>query len=101
MACPHHVSKDPPPLFVNGTLDFQARHVGWIVSGGFTAVAVVASLWLIQKHARWYSCKPQQRHIIRLLLMVPIYAMYVHTILPPHLTSFQLKFLPTPTSPYL
>ncbi|KAG9094500.1 hypothetical protein FRC06_010736 [Ceratobasidium sp. 370] len=74
MACPHHVSKDPPPLLVNGTVDFQARHVGWIVSGGFTVVSVVASLWLIQKHARWYYCKPQQRHIIRLLLMVPIYS---------------------------
>ncbi|KAG8773740.1 hypothetical protein FRC12_002340 [Ceratobasidium sp. 428] len=54
MACPVHVASEPPPLFVNGAVHFQAHHVGWIVSGGFTTVAVVASLWLIQKHARWY-----------------------------------------------
>ncbi|EJD46875.1 DUF300-domain-containing protein, partial [Auricularia subglabra TFB-10046 SS5] len=63
-----------PPLFHNGELNFQAHHVGWIVSGFFASVAVVTSFWLIDKHLVWYTNKAQQRQIVRLLLMVPIYA---------------------------
>ncbi|KAG8712323.1 hypothetical protein FRC09_019996 [Ceratobasidium sp. 395] len=74
MACPVHVASEPPPLFVNGAVHFQAHHVGWIVSGGFTTVAVVASLWLIRKHARWYIVKPQQRRTITLAS----YIFYTH-----------------------
>jgi hypothetical protein len=71
MTCPAHVAKHAPPLVVDGAVHFQgepglfltivshavaAHHVGWIVSGSFALVSVVASLWLIQKHVKWYSC---------------------------------------------
>jgi len=65
---------DDPPLFQKGNLVFQAHHVGWIVSGFFTIVAIVTSFWLINKHTQWYTNKREQRYIIRILLMVPIYA---------------------------
>ncbi|KAF8608082.1 DUF300-domain-containing protein [Ceratobasidium sp. AG-I] len=74
MACPVHRAPTPPPLIEGGVVKFQAHHVGWIVTAAFTLVATIASLWLIRKHLCWYSCKPQQRHIVRLLFMVPIYA---------------------------
>ncbi|KAI0249237.1 organic solute transporter Ostalpha-domain-containing protein [Lactifluus subvellereus] len=63
-----------PPLFQHGNVVFQAHDVGWIVSGIFTTIAIVTSFWLINKHLQWYTNKREQRYIIRLLLMVPIYA---------------------------
>ncbi|QRW25219.1 Organic solute transporter Ostalpha [Rhizoctonia solani] len=72
--CPLHRAPPAPPLIQSGQVHFQARHVGYIVSSFFTLVSVVATAWLVQKHLKWYSCKPQQRHIVRLLFMVPIYA---------------------------
>ncbi|KAI9465687.1 organic solute transporter Ostalpha-domain-containing protein [Lactarius psammicola] len=63
-----------PPLFQHGNVVFEAHDVGWIVSGFFTVVATVTSFWLINKHLQWYTNKREQRYIIRLLLMVPIYA---------------------------
>ncbi|KAJ2931295.1 hypothetical protein H1R20_g5808, partial [Candolleomyces eurysporus] len=71
----HHAPEDPPGLFQNGSAVFQAHHVGWIVCGSFTAVAAVASFWLIDKHLQWYTNKREQRYIVRLLFLVPIYAL--------------------------
>jgi hypothetical protein len=55
-------------------LAIAAHDVGWIVSGFFTIIATVTSFWLINKHLQWYTNKREQRYIVRLLLMVPIYA---------------------------
>ncbi|KAN0116110.1 DUF300 domain containing protein, partial [Russula decolorans] len=63
-----------PSLFQHGKVVFQAHDVGWIITGFFTIVATVASFWLINKHLQWYTIKREQRYIIRLLLMVPIYS---------------------------
>ncbi|EIN06704.1 DUF300-domain-containing protein [Punctularia strigosozonata HHB-11173 SS5] len=63
-----------PPLFQHGNVVFQAHQVGWIVSGFFMMVAIVASFWLINKHLQWYTNKREQRYIVRILFMVPIYA---------------------------
>ncbi|OBZ74228.1 hypothetical protein A0H81_05950 [Grifola frondosa] len=68
-----HAQRAPlnsPPLIQHGTLVIQAHHVcvgcfsmrvGWIVSGCFTIVAMVASFWLINKHLQWYTNKYHQR----------------------------------------
>ncbi|KAF7321521.1 hypothetical protein MKEN_00673000 [Mycena kentingensis (nom. inval.)] len=72
--CHAERSPDSPSLFQNGNLVFQAHHVGWIVASFFTLVAVVTSFWLVNAHLRWYTNKKEQRHIVRLLFMVPIYA---------------------------
>lgn len=74
-ACPTHAEvHEAPPLFQNGVLTFQAHHVGWIVASFFAIVATAVSIWLIIKHLSWYTNRRQQRQIVRLLLMVPIYA---------------------------
>ncbi|KAF8756566.1 hypothetical protein RHS01_04550 [Rhizoctonia solani] len=82
--CPLHRAPPAPPLIQSGQLG-----TSYIVSSFFTLVSVVATAWLVQKHLKWYSCKPQQRRafisilpnqpntqtdIVRLLFMVPIYA---------------------------
>ncbi|KAN0131911.1 DUF300 domain containing protein [Lactarius tabidus] len=71
---PPKASQKGPSLFQHGNVVFQAHDVGWIVSGFFTIIATVTSFWLINKHLQWYTNKREQRYIVRLLLMVPIYA---------------------------
>ncbi|KAF5325855.1 hypothetical protein D9611_000018 [Ephemerocybe angulata] len=74
--CHKHVAaEDPPGIFQSGGAVFRAYHIGWIICGCFTAVATVASFWLINKHLQWYTNKREQRYIVRLLFLVPIYAL--------------------------
>ncbi|KAF7798182.1 hypothetical protein EIP86_009399 [Pleurotus ostreatoroseus] len=49
-------------------------NIGWLVSGCLTLVAMVTSFWLMGKHLQWYTNKAEQRYIVRILLMVPLYA---------------------------
>jgi len=72
--CPVETAEKGPSLFQNGNLVFQAHHVGWIVAGFFTIIACVTSFWLVDRHLQWYTNKREQRYIVRLLFMVPIYA---------------------------
>merc|ERR1711998_477559 len=50
---------------------------GWakVLGGAFAIGAICGSLELIFKHVKYFSCPDQQRHIVRILLMIPIYAM--------------------------
>ncbi|KAF2763380.1 DUF300-domain-containing protein [Pseudovirgaria hyperparasitica] len=50
------------------------HHIGLIVSAVFGLIAVVVALWLMMQHAWHYSVPTEQRHIIRILFMIPIYA---------------------------
>ncbi|KAJ7074400.1 organic solute transporter Ostalpha-domain-containing protein [Mycena amicta] len=72
--CPVESSPSSPSLLQKGNLVFQAHHVGWIVASFFTIIAVITSFWLVNKHLQWYTNKKEQRYIVRLLFMVPIYA---------------------------
>ncbi|KAF8178538.1 organic solute transporter Ostalpha-domain-containing protein [Mycena galopus ATCC 62051] len=71
-SCPVETAQAPPSLFQNGNLVIQG--VGWLVAGIFTIVACVTSFWLVNKHLLWYTNKKEQRYIVRLLFMVPLYA---------------------------
>ncbi|KAL1745619.1 organic solute transporter Ostalpha-domain-containing protein [Schizophyllum fasciatum] len=72
--CYKEVAPDGPSLFQNGKLVIQSASIGWLVSGVFTLIACAASFWLIDKHLQWYHNKHEQRHIVRILFLVPIYA---------------------------
>ncbi|KZV63504.1 DUF300-domain-containing protein, partial [Peniophora sp. CONT] len=63
-----------PPLFVNGDVVFQAHDVGWLVCGIFTLFSCGFSFWLINKHLVNYTNRAEQRYIVRLLFMPPLYA---------------------------
>ncbi|GJE91499.1 organic solute transporter Ostalpha-domain-containing protein [Phanerochaete sordida] len=72
-----HNEKAPekgPPLFEHGKLIVQAHDIGWLVTGIFTIASCMISFWLMSKHLRWYTNKAEQRYIVRILLMVPIYS---------------------------
>eukprot|EP01113_Clastostelium_recurvatum_P026929 TRINITY_DN3236_c0_g2_i2.p1 TRINITY_DN3236_c0_g2~~TRINITY_DN3236_c0_g2_i2.p1 ORF type:complete len:393 (-),score=67.98 TRINITY_DN3236_c0_g2_i2:23-1201(-) len=46
----------------------------WVVAAPFSALAVLVSIWLIYKHLRNYTSPRVQRWIVRILIMVPVYA---------------------------
>ncbi|KAF8653287.1 hypothetical protein AX16_003989 [Volvariella volvacea WC 439] len=72
--CHKEIAPDAPSLFQKDGLVFQVYHVGWIICGFFTLIATVVSFWLVNKHLQWYTNKREQRYIVRILFMVPIYA---------------------------
>ncbi|CAD6884608.1 unnamed protein product [Tilletia laevis] len=75
--CPvkHLPEPDPVPFLTNGNVNFKAHDVGWLVCGFLSLIATVTSLWLVLKHLKYYTCPQQQRHIVRMLFMVPIYSL--------------------------
>lgn len=50
------------------------HHFGLILSATFGAIAVVIAFFLILRHATHYLKPYEQKHIIRILVMIPIYA---------------------------
>ncbi|KAM0747580.1 DUF300-domain-containing protein [Meredithblackwellia eburnea MCA 4105] len=71
---PEVMPRDPVPFFSHGNINFKAHDVGWIISGIFALIACISSIWLINKHLAFFYSPYQQRHIVRILFMVPIYA---------------------------
>ncbi|PVI06308.1 DUF300-domain-containing protein [Periconia macrospinosa] len=58
------------PIWKNLTF----HHLGLILSATFGAIAVAVAFMLIWRHAAHYSKPYEQKHIIRILVMIPIYA---------------------------
>lgn len=54
---------------------FELHDWAWIATGIATIISGVLSAYLIYKHCTNYTSKYQQRFIVRILLMVPIYSM--------------------------
>ncbi|KAJ2781894.1 hypothetical protein H4R18_002600 [Coemansia javaensis] len=52
----------------------DAHKIGWIVSGSFALAATVVSLVHLAMHLRNYTVPRQQRHIVRIILMIPVYS---------------------------
>ncbi|KAF9318221.1 hypothetical protein BG003_011615 [Podila horticola] len=65
---------DPTRLFSKDGLNLDLPRIGWIGSGICAFVASVISFVLIWRHLQYYTKPNQQRYIVRMLLMVPIYA---------------------------
>lgn len=63
------VDKESP---VMGTLTYH--HLGLIVTAVFGLLATIIGLLIILNHATHYSKPHEQKHIIRILAMIPIYA---------------------------
>ncbi|KAK6442067.1 hypothetical protein LTR95_001686 [Oleoguttula sp. CCFEE 5521] len=59
------------PLW-DGGLKFH--HLGLIIAAVFGLISVIIALFLVVQHALHYSKPSEQRHIIRILLMIPVYS---------------------------
>ncbi|KAJ2140717.1 hypothetical protein IW142_005258 [Coemansia sp. RSA 564] len=53
---------------------FDAHKVGWIIAGTFALAATIISGLHIAAHLKHYTIPRQQRHIVRIILMIPIYS---------------------------
>eukprot|EP00164_Ancoracysta_twista_P003437 GFYU01004583.1.p1 GENE.GFYU01004583.1~~GFYU01004583.1.p1 ORF type:complete len:423 (-),score=116.55 GFYU01004583.1:130-1398(-) len=52
----------------------QNHYVGWFVAAVFVMLAVPISVWSIFRHVYHYNQPQLQKHVIRVLWMVPIYS---------------------------
>ncbi|KFY62884.1 hypothetical protein V496_04339 [Pseudogymnoascus sp. VKM F-4515 (FW-2607)] len=59
-------------LPIAGSLNFH--ELGLIICGGCTILAILISAYSIWMHALNYTKPREQRHIIRILVMIPVYA---------------------------
>ncbi|KAJ6499942.1 organic solute transporter Ostalpha-domain-containing protein [Mycena vitilis] len=55
-------------------LDWDAHRIGWAIAGGCTAVTLLISFFSVLGHCRNYTNRRQQRQILRILYMPPVYA---------------------------
>jgi len=53
---------------------WDAHHIGWAAAGVMASIATLASLTNIYLHCKNYNKPLEQRQIVRILLMPPIYA---------------------------
>jgi len=53
---------------------YELHTLAWFVAGIFVLLAVPMSLWEVHQHLECWTCPKEQRHILRILWMVPIYA---------------------------
>ena len=61
-------------LYIDGKWIPTLHDVGWLVAGLFTLFASAVALYLLWMHAAYYHKPHEQRHIARILLMLPIYS---------------------------
>ncbi|EGG12620.1 uncharacterized protein MELLADRAFT_41419 [Melampsora larici-populina 98AG31] len=56
------------------TVNWDYHRIGWVVAGSMAILTLVISSFSIFMHCRSYHAPLQQRQIIRILLMPPVYA---------------------------
>ncbi|EPS41517.1 hypothetical protein H072_4543 [Dactylellina haptotyla CBS 200.50] len=55
-------------------LEFTVSQIGVTICAAFAVITTIISLYLIQAHALHYTRPDEQRHVMRIVLMLPIYA---------------------------
>uniref|UniRef100_A0A915E1P7 Transmembrane protein 184B n=1 Tax=Ditylenchus dipsaci TaxID=166011 RepID=A0A915E1P7_9BILA len=65
---------DTLKLHTNSTETFLHSGLAYGIAGFFTWAALFITSHQIYQHLRWYSCPSEQRWIIRILFIVPIYS---------------------------
>lgn len=55
-------------------MNWDTHRIGWAIAGGCAALTVLISLVTVLRHCRNYTNPSEQRQIIRILYMPPVYA---------------------------
>lgn len=76
MSCPsdNTQSVDQSDFWSSDGVHWDAHKIGWVVSGACAAATVVISLVSILQHCLNYRVRGEQRQILRILYMPPVYA---------------------------
>ncbi|KAF8184088.1 DUF300-domain-containing protein [Mycena galopus ATCC 62051] len=56
------------------SIDWDQHRIGWAIAGGCSLVTVIITCISVFQHARNYTVPREQRQIIRILYMPPVYA---------------------------
>jgi len=70
----YEVLRPNPEDTLDHLFPLNAHKIGWLFSGMCMVLAVILSFQLIMKHSEHYTRPSQQRYILRILLLVPIYS---------------------------
>ncbi|KAF9931586.1 hypothetical protein BGZ65_004829 [Modicella reniformis] len=65
---------DPSQFFDGQNITWKRHYIGWGIAGVCALLSTVISFRLLYKHARNYNKPSEQRHIMRIVLMIPIYS---------------------------
>jgi hypothetical protein len=76
MSCPSDNTQavDQSHFWGSGSIHWDAHRVGWAVAGGCSLLTVIISAMSVISHCRNYTNPAEQRQIIRILYMPPVYA---------------------------
>jgi len=65
---------DQSTFWSKGNIHWDTHRIGWVIAGACACVTVVISVISISRHALNYRVRDEQRQIIRILYMPPVYA---------------------------
>ncbi|KAG2062925.1 DUF300-domain-containing protein, partial [Suillus decipiens] len=65
---------DQSSFWSPGNLNWDEHRIGWAIAGGCAVVTVIISLISVWRHCRNYTKPNEQRQILRILYMPPVYA---------------------------
>ncbi|KAF8262382.1 organic solute transporter Ostalpha-domain-containing protein [Lactarius quietus] len=76
MSCPSDNAQavDQTTFWGHGFHHWDAHRIGWAIAGGCSVLTVVISLISVINHCRNYTNRAEQRQILRILYMPPVYA---------------------------
>jgi hypothetical protein len=76
MSCPSENQEliDQTGFWNSDGVDWDAHRIGWAIAGATAALTVVLSVFSVLSHCRSYTNRNEQRQIIRILYMPPVYA---------------------------
>lgn len=66
--------EDQSSFWQSGQLNWDAHRIGWAVAGGCAVITVIISSLSVLQHCRNYTNRAEQRQILRILYMPPVYA---------------------------
>ncbi|KAG1880953.1 organic solute transporter Ostalpha-domain-containing protein [Suillus subluteus] len=74
--CPsdNTVAVDQTSFWSSGNLNWDEHRIGWAIAGGCAMLTVVISMISVLGHCRNYTKPNEQRQILRILYMPPVYA---------------------------
>lgn len=74
--CESHntVDIDQSSFWDSGGVNWDAHRIGWTIAGGCAALTLIISLISVLRHCRNYTNPREQRQILRILYMPPVYA---------------------------
>jgi hypothetical protein len=77
MVCPtspNQIAIDESHFWDTDGIHWSTHRIGWAISGGCAALTTIIAAITVLQHCRSYTVPTQQRQILRILYMPPVYA---------------------------